>query len=176
MPSLDYNVKAALTQQDAFEEWAESPEAQAQFPMIEQAIAQFQQQQAQFQEQANAFAGAGLPMTAPPPVLPPMSPLTRDLWHKAGVHVIEHEKWANADKARELFAVNPIIKTLFTFHYQEDLAAQQADAMAAAGPAPGGPGQAPGVGRALQQSNQESGSTADVPSGQGEGAQNAGPR
>lgn len=177
MPSLDCNVKAALTQQDVFEEWAESPELQQQIPVLEQAVAQYQGAMQAYQAQAGPMAAAGLPMTAPPPTLPPLSPLTREPWHKASVHVIEHEKWANSDKAREMFEQFPVLKVFFTAHYEEDLQALQAEAMAAAGPAPGqGGGNAPGVGRALQQSNQESGSTADVPHGQGEGAQNAGPR
>lgn len=176
MPSLDSNVKAALTQQDAFEAWAESPELQAQIPMLEQAVAQHQQAMMAYQAQAGPMAAAGLPMTAPPPVLPALSPLEREPWHKATVHVIEHEKWANSDKAREMFEQYPVLKVFFTAHYEADLQAMQAEAMAAAGPPTPTAGNAPGVGRALEQSNTESGSTADVPSGNGEGAQNAGPR
>ena len=175
MPSLDYNVKAALTQQDAFEEWANSQEAQSAMPALEQAVGQHAAAMQQFQMQAAPLQAAGLPAPAAP-MLPQMTPLIREPWHKATVHIVEHEKWANSDKARELFLNFPVLKVFFTMHYQEDLTAMQAEAMAAMGPAPGAPGAGPGGGQAMAQSNRESGSTADVPSGTGEGSQNAGPR
>jgi hypothetical protein len=176
MPSLDYHLKAALNEQDEFEEWA-AQLAPEQTAMIGQAIAQFQQQTAMYQQQMaqqNALSAmTGMPPEQmPPPQLPPLSPLKHELYHKAGVHFNEHVKWANTDTARELFRANDVVKQLFVLHLQETQQAMMAEAMAQAGPQQ----QPPQRGGPMERSNAESGNPADVPHGQGQGAQNQGPQ
>jgi hypothetical protein len=99
---------------------------------------------------------------APPPTMTPC-PLVIEEWHPDTVHISEHEKFGNSDMARVLFGQRPDLKQVFTMHllmHKQRLAMQQMQAtMAAAppGPAKGGGTGGPGGGRALQNSNQESG-------------------
>jgi hypothetical protein len=80
IPQLDSQVKGALQEQDSFEKWATqtSPE--------------------------------NLPPTPPgmAPLVPiPPSPAQLMIWHNDQIHISEHMKWANSDKARQVFATNP---------------------------------------------------------------------
>lgn len=110
-------------------------------------------------------APGGPPMMGPPPPPPTMTPCPLQIkpWHPDPVHIAEHTKWANGDAARQLFKQRPDVEALFAQHlmaHQQRAAAAQ---MAAAGgppPGPAGPAKpaAPGgAGRALANSNQESG-------------------
>ena len=97
-------------------------------------------------------------MPPPPPTVLPC-PLVLELWHRDDVHIAEHTKWANGDAARMLFRQRPDVKAQFTFHlaqHQARLAMQQMAAQLAAAPAEASRG-AVGGGRAMQNSNQESG-------------------
>jgi hypothetical protein len=176
MPSLDFHLKAALNEQDAFEQWGASltPEAMM---AAQTALMQFQMQQQAYQQQAaqtQSLAAFGVPTEMPPPpVAPVLSPLSQKLYHKASVHWNEHIKWANTDAARELFSTKPVTEQVFLMHLQETQSAMMAEAMMAAGPPQQGP---PQRGGPMERSNSESGNPADVPHGQGEGAQNQGPQ
>ncbi len=177
--TLDYDVKSAKQEQDAFEQWALSPEGQqaaAPGGPLDIAVQQFAMAQQQFaQQQATqqlAAAATGMDMgaaaSAPPPVLQEMTPFALKLWHEPNVHFAEHRKWANSDKARELFAASPVLEQFFTAHLQQtqDMAAAQAAAMA--GPAP------PKKGGAMERSNSESGENHER-TGSNEGGDKRGP-
>lgn len=170
--TLDADVKSAKQEQDAFEQWVGSPEAQqAIMPggALEQAaqqhamaMQQYQQQQATAQLAATAM-GAQLPET-PPPVLQPLTPFQVKLWHEAGVHFSEHRKWGNSDTAREIFATYPVLEQFFAAHLQEH------QAMMA--PPPGAA--LPQKGGAMERSNSESNENHER-TGTDEGADKRGP-
>ena len=176
--TLDTHMKSAKQEQDAFEQWASSGEAEAAMPQIQMALAQHQQQMMMHQQQAQVAQQIGAvtgvpPEVAPPPQLPPMTPFQRKLYHDDNVHAAEHRKWANGDTARALFQQFPMLEQLFVMHLQEHMDAIQQQQMAMVGAtaaARGGQG-----GGAMAGSNRESGSTSDVPSGNGQKAQGRGP-
>jgi hypothetical protein len=173
--TLDTHVKKALSEQDAFERWAQSPEFQALLPQLEQTMLQFQQESAIYQQQSQQAAqiesATGVPAAmAPPPTLQPMTPFQLKPYHKPDVHYAEHVKWANSDTATELFQQYPILEQFFLQHLTETQMAMQAEmaAMAAA--------QAPQQGGAMERSNGESGNPRDVPRGNKDtGSQGRGP-
>lgn len=175
MPSLDFHLKTAMNEQDEFEVWAGdvagSPE---QVAMIDQAVGMFaqqQQQHAMLAQEEQQMGALGVPVApTPPPTPPQLSPLRHTLYHKAAVHWNEHVKWANTDAARDLFKQAPAIEQVYLWHLMETQQAMMAEAAAAAGPQP------PQRGGAMERSNSESGNPQDVPSGQGQGAQNQGPQ
>lgn len=172
--TLDTHVKKALSEQDAFEQWAQSPEFQTLLPQLEQTMMQFQQQSAIYQQQSQQAAqiegATGIPAAMPPPpVLPPMTPFVMKPYHKPDVHYAEHVKWANADTANELFTQYPILEQYFLQHLEETQMAMQAEMMAMQGgpPQQGGP---------MERSNAESGNPRDVPRGNKDtGSQGRGP-
>jgi hypothetical protein len=94
-------------------------------------------------------------------------PMVVKMWNNHAVHVSEHSKWANSDLIRWLFRSRPDLEQAFTMHlmqHQQMLSLQMAPAPGPnAGPptAPEGsgikPAGGPGGGRALRNSNQESG-------------------
>jgi hypothetical protein len=148
LPALNAHVKAALQEQDAFTKWAMSQDSQ-QLPPAPGAM-------------LDPMSGAAVdPATGAP--LPPQtvtpSPMVRKLWNNDEVHVAEHTKWANSDEARQLFAQRPDIEQAFTMHLIEHQQAIMQAAMQAAmtQAGPGGPPQPGGAGRAMANSNQESG-------------------
>jgi hypothetical protein len=165
-PSLDFHIKRAITEQDAFQSWAESPEIQQQLPQLEQLLAIFQTQQAEWAQQAQFAASVGF---APPPAPqnPVPTPLSRKPYHRDEIHWTEHVKWANSDTAQALFQQGPVIEQLFLLHLTEH---QQAMAP------PPAPPPAQGGALAMRNSNRESGATDTVPGGAEEGSQNQGPR
>lgn len=150
-PGLDYDVKSALAEQDAFEQWALAVQ------FVPQPIA------------GPAGALAVDPMTgqpqmgAPMPNMPP--PGTAEIWHNHMVHAAEHRKWANGDTMQRLMKDRPEIKPFVTMMIQQhdmvlaEQAAAQAEAQA------GSDGNGVGGGRALSNSNKESGNPGDVPKG-----------
>jgi hypothetical protein len=150
LPALNAHVKAALQEQDAFTKWANSPGSQP-MPIMPGAGAVM-----------NPHTGAMVdPATGadmPPQYLQP-SPMVRKIWNNDDVHVAEHTKWANSDEARQLFAQRPDVEQAFTMHLMEHQQAIMQAAMQAAMTAAPGPGGKPGggAGRAMANSNQESG-------------------
>lgn len=177
LPALNAAVQGVLAEQAEFEAWAMSPGsmpmpdpmmlmAGGTDPMMMGGQPQPQQQgprRAYFddpsdpaaQEAAGMAPGAPMTPQAPPTMTP--CPLQIKAWHPDDVHIAEHTKWANSDAARALFRQRPDLELQFTIHLEQHqsraMMAQMAAQAAAAGPTqePGG------AGRAMQNSNQESG-------------------
>lgn len=171
VPSLDFDVKSALAEQDAFEDWVVNN--QAMMPQVGMAVQMFQQQMMQWSQVAQSSMVIG-GMPPPQPQLPALSPFDHKLYHNPVVHFAEHRKWANSDKAKEMFAAMPFLEVLFLQHLEATKAAAMAEMM---GGAPGAPApEPPKRGGAMERSNSESGNPADVPSGNREGAQRQGPQ
>ena len=167
VPTLDIHVQAALQKQQAFEEWALSPENIKGFAM------QAQQSMQQYQQQLAGAANPEQPMPQPPSLLV-NTPLEWLEWFNPIIHRQELLKWANSDRMRELFKTVPATKQLVTLHLQDidaALARQIMQQMAATAQ----PGQPGGAGAGMANSNRES-TQGNEPRGQGEGAQKAGPR
>ncbi len=172
--TLDFDVKSAKQEQDAFEQWAASPAGQqAMMPggALEIAVQQFQlatqqfQQAQQTQQLAMAATEMQAPMpAAPPPVLQEATPFMVKLWHEPSVHFGEHRKWANGDSARALFQQFPILEQFFTAHLQAHQLAMQ----------PPAPPPTPQRGGAMERSNSESGESHER-TGSNEGADKRGP-
>lgn len=173
VPGLDVHVQSALQKQQAFEEWVQNPQQVQQF-VVQAQQAQMQNQQALQQAAQDPNMEAPLP---PPVSVLKGSPLELELWHNPAIHRQEAIKWANSDNMRELFQSNPVAKQLVTAHIAELDAKisemQMAQAAAQAGPPAPKPGG--GAAQGMKNSNRES-TTGNEPKGQGEGAQNAGPR
>ena len=135
IPALDTDVKSALQEQQAFEDWAES-----------------------------GFQGP--------------APLVRMPWHNDLVHLNENRKWMNSDRVREiLVAAGPmaqmVIEALAMHLMEHQQAAMLLQMQQAGAGAPGDEGGAgggddqQGAGRAMRNSNQQSGpSNAGPPPGQ----------
>jgi hypothetical protein len=212
LPSLDNDVKSALSEQDAFERWSTDKTASALMPMMglgamdagtagalppggavppaEGSVAPGMLP-AEPAPSEPGSGGAPAPMSPaggpPPQGLPFLGgqrfatpfPMRVQYWQRDDVHNAEHRKWANSDNAAKLFAERPELIPEFTQHMQlHDFsaitkAAQQA--MLQAGATAGAGKGAEGTGQALERSNKESGNPADVPKGQGQGAQGRGP-
>jgi hypothetical protein len=99
--------------------------------------------------------GAPMQPMMPQPIVP--SPMQRKAWQDDIVHLAQHRRWGNADTARQIFKKRPDLEQVFTLHLMEHSQAMMMAAGAAAGPPqPGVPG-GEGAGRAMQNSNQESG-------------------
>lgn len=171
MPSLDYHVKAALQEQDAFERWAIQTqpmpfEAQVVDPMSGQPMI----------DQATGQPQMQMQMSVQPPPVNPMNgrPLFgRKPWFNDMIHLSEHTKWANSDKMRQLLDerpwVEPYVVQLLGEH---EMVLQQQMMQQAAMQQEGKPG---GAGRGLGDSNRESGNPNDEPQGTGQRADNRGP-
>lgn len=159
-PGLDYDVKSALSEQDAFEQWAMTAQIAPPQMMLGPAGA------------AIVDPNTGQPsMTPPQPDTPP--PGQVEIWHNHMVHAAEHRKWANSDAVQRMLRERPELKPFVTWMIQqhdEAIAMQQAQqAMMEAGPGGaagnGKDGKGVGGGRAMANSNAESGNPADVPKG-----------
>lgn len=167
VPSLDFDVKSALAEQDTFENWV-TENIQA-MPMVGMAVQQFQGAMQQWGAAGQASAQMGLPLP-PKPVLPPITPFQHKLYHNALVHFAEHRKWANSDRAKEIFAQYPFLEIAFLQHLEETKAAAMQDmAQQQAAQAP------PKRGGAMERSNSESGNPDDEPHGNAESNQGRGP-
>lgn len=180
-PSLDIHVQAALQKQQAFEEWIANPEAVQQAAMKSEQENMAYQQQSAAQATAPVIAGQAPPAMAPPPSPMANTPLKWRPWYSPVIHKQEFMKWANSDTIRELIQTNPQVEGLLTAHLMEMDIALAEQTMGMVGgenlqqpPTP--PGQ-PGKpnGSAMGNSNKES-TQGNEPKGNGQGAQNAGPR
>lgn len=109
-------------------------------------------------------------------------PLTVKPWFDPHVHWIEHVKWLNTDKMREILGKTPELEQIVMMNLQELQMAMNPMGLPGA-PAPGTPGQptqgppppAPqGGAKAMSNSNKHSGSTGSVPHGNAQ-TPNAGP-
>jgi hypothetical protein len=182
-PSLDSQVKAALREQDAFEQVVAKlppplPGQPRQLPMVMKAVPM---------PMAPPQNGGGQPTPAPQPTPPPQptappqatppaqppipmmqvpvpvlpgNPLRRREWDDDRVHIVEHTKWANGDEAVSMFAAFPQLEMIFTQHLLEHKQAEQLAAMqqamigAAATPRP-----PQGAALTIRNSNQNAGGT-----------------
>jgi hypothetical protein len=184
MPSLDFHVKSALAEQDAFEKWTQDPAALEQFNQQMMVYSQSLQLYTQQTQQATA---AGQMVQSQPPDMPEMTPFQGKEYQDGRVHIAEHTKWANSDSARTLFQQMPMLEQAFLRHLElhdildatrilrQQLAQTQAQMrLGLLLPQP----QAGGGGQAMASSNQESGATDSMPAGnndQGKTGQQVGP-
>lgn len=167
-PGLDYDVKSALSEQEEFEQWALAAQFAPPQPIA---------------GPAGALAvdpATGQPQMAPAqPNTPPPGQI--EIWHNHMVHAAEHRKWANGDTMQRLMKEKPEIKPFVTWMIQQHDLMLQAEMMQQAQMQGGGnagagkDGKGIGGGRAMSNSNAESGNPADVPRGTGQGPQNQGP-
>jgi hypothetical protein len=181
MPALDIHMQAALRKQQAFEEWAQSPEAQQESLVAAQGdLAKWEAEMAKAQPPAPAqpqVGPEGAPMPTDPAVeeqqmaaaLPPPpnpnahTPLAWKPWFDARVHKQEFLKWMNSDVMVELLGQNPALEQLATAHLadidgQLAMEAQQMAMAQAGATAQVSVGkEAGGAGRAMKNSNQEAG-------------------
>lgn len=165
MPGLDVHVRTALREQSEWEKWAATVQAIDQPTM------------------GPVDPATGMPgpmMMTKVPVTPP--PGMRKKWHADPVHISQHVKWLNSDTVTKLLSEKPWLEPYATQfleqHEQAMMAAQLQQQVMAGAPADAGPGvggEAGGGGNALSSSNRESGNTGDVPSGNGQRADNRGP-
>jgi hypothetical protein len=149
-PGLDAHIQAALREQDEFERWALAVQFIAVPP-----------------EAMMGPAGAIVtdPMTGQPQMqeIPPQPdqppPGEMQIWHDHAVHAAEHRKWANGDTMTRMLKEKPEITPFLTWFIQQHdmMLQQQAMAEAAAQEPAGRDGKGVGGGRALSNSNQESG-------------------
>jgi len=164
-PGLDYAVKSALQEQDAFEKWARGLPPGPVVPA------------APVMPPIGAPLGVSGPLAGPvPPLAPPsvpISPLRRLKWHRDDVHLGEHRKWACGDEVRAILAQHQDLEAVIGAHLDEHEQAMALAAMPTAVPPPGPP---QGAALAMERSIHESGNPADLPSGHRETAQLAGPR
>lgn len=179
IPSMDVHVQAALQKQEAFEQWAGDPMKVQQHAMqMQQQFVMFQQKAAMAQPDPATGAPVGI---GEPPSFTKGTPLDWKPWYKPEIHMQEFMKWANSDRMRMLLQQNPGLEVYLTAHLDQmkqaliEAAMLQmgGNAQVNVGIQKGGPN---GGGTAMAGSNRESGNPADVPSGNGQGAQNAGPR
>lgn len=110
-------------------------------------------------------------------------PMRTELWHEPLVHYREHRKWANSDRFREMITrIHPqmaeMVRQIVGQHLLEhqSIAIQQAQ-LSQMGLSGGlaGVSEPQGGGRAMRNSNQESGATDTVPRGNRENTQQMGP-
>ena len=123
---------------------------------------------------------SGLPVQAMQPQLtiPPVG--GRKPWHNDMVHLAEHKKWANGDNCRQLLQQKPWLEPYLGWviqqhEYMMQIQQMQQAALGAGPDAIGGAPGAGGAGRAMKNSNQESGNPADVPRGTKETPTGQGP-
>lgn len=166
IPGMDIQVQGALQKQAAFETWIMQPGAAMAYRVVLK-----QYQQALVQQQMELASGqklmdtTGQPMPPPQPIPLPLAntPFEWLPWYDVAIHKQEFLKWANSDKTRELLknpSVGPIVKVMMTMHLQEMTQQIQAAQMAMAAAQPQGgaqPQNQSGAGRAMRNSNQNSG-------------------
>ena len=170
VPSLDVHVQAALQKQQEFEEWVQNPQAIAQGMQAVQAQDQTYQQQA---AAAGMDPMTGQSLAGPPPSPLAVTPLKWRKWYNPIIHRQEFLKWANSDRMREVIRQVAQAEGLMEAHLAEiDLAMMEAAAQA--GPPQEGRPQE-GAARSMTNSNTESTTTDNEPSGSGEEKQGQGP-
>lgn len=169
-PALDRHVQKALQKQEAFEKWAQDPEAQQQsFMAMQQEVQAYQVQLATAQPDPMT----GEPMIGPAPAPTKHTPLAWKSWYNAVIHRQEFLKWVNGDHMTELLVQTPGLEALLTAHQQEMEMAMGQQMMVEAGPQPPKPGG--GVGQQMANSNAEASGTQNQPSGNKQSTQGKGP-
>jgi hypothetical protein len=116
IPTLDIHIQAALSKQQAFEEWIGDPMAQqASMQQMEQEQMAYQQTAAQ--APIDPMTGQSAAGPAPSPLN--ATPLKWLPWYNPIIHRQEFMKWANSDRARELMKQMPQVEGLLTAHLAE---------------------------------------------------------
>jgi hypothetical protein len=155
IPTLDIHIQAALSKQQAFEEWIGDPMAQQQSAMqAEQEAMAYQQQAAQ----APIDPMSGQPMAGPAPSPLNSTPLKWLPWYNPIIHRQEFMKWANSDRMRELMKQMPQAEGLLTAHLSEIDMANQQTMLASMPPPEAGPS-----GGAMSNSNANSAPAGNQP-------------
>lgn len=168
IPSLDIQVQSALQTQNAFQDFIADPKKVAlmtQVLTVYQGMLQQQQQQLAVGQEQMAATGRVVQPPQPPPSPLIGTPFEWLPWFNPIIHRQEFVKWANSDRVRDMLkqpGTGLMVKTLMTLHLQEMDAKlaeiQAAQAAAQAGPQQQeGPQNQQGAGRAMRNSNQNSG-------------------
>ena len=164
-PTLNIHMQAAVRKQQAFETWALDRNAQL------LSAQQGQQATSEYVEKLDAVPADGIPdpatgqvvmPTLPPPPSPTQfTPLAWKPWYNPAIHRQEFMKWANSDRMLELVKKNPALEPLLVAHLQDiDIAMAEMQAKLQAltqSPNTQGPKGAAQGGRAMSNSNSESG-------------------
>lgn len=172
VPSLDIHVQSALQKQQAFEQWANDPQAQQQTSMeADKAFADYETKLQAVQAEPvppvdpmnpQAPAPMPLPELPKPPSIANFTPLKWHAWYDPQIHRQEFLKWANGDKARELLMANPALDQILEAHLADIMAAlaEQAQALQAAmNPPQVNVGVQTATSGAMKNSNTQSGKT-----------------
>lgn len=166
IPSLDVQVQGALQKQSAFQDWVAQPQNVQAFAGVLQAYqGALQAQQQELAAGQDMMAQTGEPQMAPQPIPLPLAntPFEWLPWYDVTIHKQEFLKWANSDRIRQLLKdpkAGPIVKVMMTMHLQQmdEQIQAAAAAMAMAQPQGGAPPRnQEGAGRAVRNSNQNSG-------------------
>lgn len=155
-PSLDIHMQAALRKQQAFEEWAQNPQAQ------QDSLAQAQQAMLEYATKVDAIPDQpgvdGQQEPLPPmPSLTATTPLAWKPWYNPVIHMQEFLKWANSDRVLELLQQNPALEKILIAAHDEMLMAMAPPPGMEAPPEKGPPKPGGGTGQAMKNSNAESG-------------------
>ncbi len=168
IPSMDIQVQSALQKQSAFQDWIANPATVQAMTVVltqYQSALMAQQQELASGQKMMDTTGEALPPPQPIPLPLANTPFEWLPWYNVVIHKQEFLKWANSDRVREMLRdkkAGDIVKAMMTMHLQEMdqqiQAAQMAAAMAAQpqGAQPGKDNQQ-GAGRAMRNSNQNSG-------------------
>lgn len=169
IPSLDIQIQGALQKQNAFEEWiAVSQNQQLAAQAVQQYQLALQQSMMENDLKSQRMGADGAPMQpAPPPPSPVMqTPLKWRPWYNPVIHRQEFLKWANSDTIRELIAQpqsGPIAEALLSLCLSE--MDQEVAKVQAAQMPQGPPQEMQGAGRAMSNSNSNSGKQNVAPPG-----------
>jgi hypothetical protein len=163
-PKLDSDMQSALRKQYNFEQWANDPNAQVtSMQQGQQAVMQYQQSLQNVPPPVpDPMTGIAAPPQLPPPPSPnKFTPLKWLKWYNPAIHKQEFLKWANSDRIVELLQQKPGLEGLLEAHLQEiDAALAEIAMQQMPPPQQGRPGAKPGgvgAGRAMANSNAESG-------------------
>lgn len=161
IPTLDIHIQAALSKQQAFEQWLGDDQAQqASMQAAEQAIGQYEQELAAMptpEAQIDPATGmaAPLPPMPPAPSILASTPLKWLPWYSPSIHRSQFMLWANSDRMAEMLKQNPMTEQLLATHLQEidaALATEQIQLQQAQM----GPSAPAGAGAAMSNSNANS--------------------
>jgi hypothetical protein len=167
IPSLDIQVQSALQKQNAFQDFIADPQKiqlMTQVLQIHEQMVMAQQQQLALGQQEMAATGQPAQPPQPLPSALMGTPFEWLNWYNPVIHRQEFLKWANSDRVRDMLKqpqTGQMAKALMTMHLQEMDAKlaeiQMQQAMAAGGGQPPAPPNQQGAGRAMRNSNQNSG-------------------
>ena len=168
MPSLDSDVKSALQEQQAFEEWFTAGGLQSLMAPPPPPMGAMGTMGAGAPGSMGMRAMGPMSPMAPPTPPPTPSPLIRMPWHNDRLHLQENRKWMNSDAVRNMLQttqgtpLQAVLIQLLAAHLQA-----HAQALVAAAAPQGAPGTAPTIGAANASPAPGGTSPAPVPPGAG---------